>query len=270
MVKRILVAFVLLAIGLPVVYFGGIPYFFLIAIFIVGAAWEYVRIFRAISLAPSMWLTIAGVLLILLARYFFPAYAIPVLAFTILAAMAVHLVEFERGSEHSATDFAVTVSALVYIGWIGAYLLDLRMLDGRDGCWYLLLVLGVIWLADAGAYFYGSRFGRHKMVPRLSPKKTWEGYWAGVVIGTLGGAGLAVLWHALGGPDVRWWQGGLLGLVLSVVTALGDLGESMIKRQAGVKDSSNVIPGHGGFFDRIDSWLWGAVMGYFIIIWFIR
>jgi phosphatidate cytidylyltransferase len=68
---------------------------------------------------------------------------------------------------------------------------------------------------------------------------------------------------------VTAWQGAILGLVLSTLPTLGDLGESMIKRQAGFKDSSNIIPGHGGFLDRVDSWLWAAVLGYFLIVWFI-
>ena len=115
------------------------------------------------------------------------------------------------------------------------------------------------------AYFIGVRFGRHRLSPRFSPKKSWEGYWGGILFGTLGTAGLAVLWTSLGGPVVPWWKGAALGAALSILTTLGDLGESMIKRQAGVKDSSNIIPGHGGVFDRIDSWLWGAAIGYFLI-----
>ncbi len=270
MIKRIIVALVLLVIGFPVIFLGNIPYFILITLFVGLAAWEYVKIFQAMKLSPSMWVTVGGVVLILAARQFLPEYALPILAATVLAAMAVHLIDYERGVDHAGTDFAATTAGLVYLGWIGAYLLDLRALDGLDGAWYLLLTLGSIWIADAAAYFIGSRFGKHAMVPRLSPKKTWEGYWAGVAFGTFGAAGLAVLWHALGGPDVSWWQGGLLGLILSVVTTLGDRGESMLKRQAGVKDSGNLLAGHGGFFDRIDGWLWGAVMGYFIIQWFMR
>jgi len=271
MVKRILAAFILAAIGIPALFLGKIPYFVLITVFLGIAGWEYANIFRAMKFSPSLWLTVGGVLLIMAARGFFPDLAPAVLALVVLLAMTVHLVEYERGVDHAAADFAATLSGLVYIGWIGAYLIDLRSLgDGNDGAWYVLLVLGAMWLADATAYFVGSPLGRHKMTPRLSPKKSWEGYWAGVAAGTLGTAGLAVLWHLLGGPDVSWWQGGLLGLVLSVVTTLGDLGESMLKRQAGLKDSSDIIPGHGGFFDRMDAWLWGGVIGYFIIVWFMH
>jgi phosphatidate cytidylyltransferase len=134
----------------------------------------------------------------------------------------------------------------------------------------VLIVLPSVWLADIGAYLVGSRIGKHSLSPRLSPKKTWEGYWAGVVISTLGTAGLVILWHSLGGPDVAWWQGAALGAAFSILSTLGDLGESMFKRQAGVKDASNFFPGHGGVFDRIDSWLWGGALGYFLILWFLN
>ena len=268
MLKRIITAIVLAAVGIPAIIFGHIPYFVVIAVFLGMAAWEYVRIFRAVNLSPSMLLTVGGVLFILATRTFFPDLAPAALSLLVLLAMTLHLVAYERGRDQAATDFAVTLGGIVYLGWIGAYLLDLRSLDG--GLWWLLLSLGSVWIADSAAYFVGSRFGRHKLSPRLSPKKSWEGYWAGVFFGTLGGIGLALLWHAVGGLEVAWWQGGVLGLVMSAFPTLGDLGESMIKRQAGIKDSSNIIPGHGGFLDRVDSWLWGAVLGYYLIVWFVR
>ncbi|MGD0611794.1 MAG: phosphatidate cytidylyltransferase [Anaerolineales bacterium] len=267
MAKRILVAFVLLAIGIPAIIFGGLPYFLLILLFIGMAAWEYVIIFRAVLFSPSMWLTVGGVLLLLFVRNYFPAAAGAVLSLLVLAAMALHLFTYEFGRNQAATDFAVTLGGIVYLGWIGAYLLDLRNLP--RGFLWLLLVLGTVWLSDAAAYFIGSRFGKHQLSPRLSPKKTWEGFWAGVLVGTLACLGLALLWHRVAGLAVTAWQGAILGLVLSTLPTLGDLGESMIKRQAGFKDSSNIIPGHGGFLDRVDSWLWAAVLGYFLIVWFI-
>jgi phosphatidate cytidylyltransferase len=189
------------------------------------------------------------------------------LALSILACMAWHLLDYEKGRDRAASDFAVTTAGIVYLGWIGAYLVTLRTMP--DGLWWLLIVLPTIWLADMAAYFIGIRFGKHRLSPRLSPKKSWEGYWAGVIFGTLSAVGLTFIWHTFGGPAVAWWQAIALGLILSTLTTLGDLGESMIKRQAGVKDSSNIFPGHGGVLDRIDSWLWGAALGYLIITWFM-
>ena len=266
LIKRVLAALVMAAIGIPAIIYGGVFYFLLISIFLVLAAWEYVKIFQAAKFSPSMLVTVGGVLLLLFFRNFLPTYSGPLLTLLILLAMTVHLFSYESGRDSAASDLMVTLGGFVYLGWVGAYLMDVRALP--DGGWWILLTLGSVWIADSAAYFIGSRFGKHKLSPRLSPKKSWEGYWAGVVLGTLGAAGLALLFHAWGGIAVTWWQGGLLGLVLSVFTTLGDLGESMLKRQAGVKDSSNIIPGHGGFLDRIDSWLWAAAIGYFLITWF--
>ena len=153
---------------------------------------------------------------------------------------------------------------MLYVGWLGAYLISLRNLP--DGMGWFLVSLPSIWAADSGAYFYGRVYGRHKLSPRLSPKKTWEGYIAGVITGVLIGLAFgAIAGTQLPSSGITSFKGGILGLVLSVVTPLGDLGESMIKRQFGVKDSSNLFPGHGGAFDRIDSWIWGAIISYYII-----
>ncbi|HBG74925.1 MAG: hypothetical protein A2X25_07505 [Chloroflexi bacterium GWB2_49_20] len=263
--KRVLASLVMAVIGVPAIIYGGIFYFLLIAVFLVMAAWEYVKIFQVAKFAPSMAITVGGVFFLLVFRSFLPDYSGALLTLLALLAMTVHLFAFERGRDAAASDFTITLCGIVYLGWVGAYLVDVRSIQG--GLWWLLLTLGSVWIADSAAFFIGSRFGRHKLSPRLSPRKTWEGYWAGVILGTLGAAGLAILFHNWGGLQVTWWQGGLLGLVISVFTTLGDLGESMLKRQAGVKDSSNIIPGHGGFLDRIDSWLWAAAIGYFMIIW---
>ncbi|MBU2611918.1 MAG: phosphatidate cytidylyltransferase, partial [Chloroflexi bacterium] len=140
MPKRSLAALLLAAVGIPAIVFGRIPYFILITIFLGMAAWEYVKIFRAAKLSPSMWLTVGGVLLLLGARTYSPDLAPAALTLLVLLAMTLHLVAFERGRDQAATDFAVTLGGIVYLGWIGAYLLDLRGLDG--GLWWLLLSLG--------------------------------------------------------------------------------------------------------------------------------
>jgi phosphatidate cytidylyltransferase len=140
-----------------------------------------------------------------------------------------------------------------------------------DGLWWSLTVLFAVWLADTGAYLIGSRFGRHKMTPRLSPKKSWEGYLGGILFSVPGTALLACLWPVWAAPGltVTPLRAALIALVLSLLTILGDLGESMIKRQVGVKDSGDLLPGHGGIFDRIDSWLWAAAIGYYLIFWYL-
>ncbi len=263
--KRVIASLVMAGIGIPAIVLGGIYYLLVIGFFLIMASWEYVKIFQVAKSAPSMTVTVGGVFLLLVFRSYLPEFSSALLTLLVLLAMTVHLVAYERGQDSAASDFALTVCGFVYLGWLGAYLVDVRSLTG--GLWWLLLTLGSVWIADSAAFFVGSSFGRHKLSPRLSPKKSWEGYWAGVILGTLSTAGLAILFHNLAGLQVTWWQGGVLGLVMSVFTTLGDLGESMLKRQAGVKDSSNIIPGHGGFLDRIDSWLWAAAIGYYLISW---
>lgn len=267
--RRLITALVLAFVGLPAIFLGGVFYFLVMSVFLLGAAWEFVNLFRAVKFQPQMQITVGGAALILAARMFFPQFAMPVFAAAILGALTWHLIAYERGRDEAALDFAATVAGLTYIGWVGAYLFDIRNLP--EGGWWFMLVLPSVWLADSGAYSIGRAYGKHKMAPRLSPKKSWEGYAASAFTGMIAGAFLVYAYTTYGSlsGDIAIWQGGLLGLILGAVTPLGDLGESMIKRQAGIKDSSEVIPGHGGFFDRIDTWLWGAVIGYYFLVWFI-
>ncbi len=264
--KRFATALVLAAIGLPAIIYGGFFFLALMAFFLGCAAWEYVHLFRSARFQPSMALVVGGVLGVLVVRTLYPADASAVLTGLILLAMTVHLLAYEKGRDQAAADFAVTVTGIAYLGWVGAYLVKLRNLP--DGLWWFFLVLPAVWLADSGAYFIGRRFGRRQLSPRLSPKKTWEGYWGGVVTGTLGGVLFAWLWQHYGHLNVTLLGGALIGLVMSLLTTLGDLGESMIKRQAGIKDSSHIFPGHGGVFDRIDTWLWASALGYYLVSWF--
>lgn len=269
--SRILTALVMAAIGLPAIIFGGVFYFLAITILLVGGAWEFVRLYRAVQAEPHEIVTVGGVLVIATARFFFAEAAVPLFVVSILLAMAVHLVAFERGRDQAGVDFATTVTGLVYLGWVGSYLLDLRQLP--QGLWWWLLVLPIVWAGDTGAYSIGSVYGKHKMAPRLSPKKSWEGYFAGMFTAAIVGAFFAYAFSSEGpqplGGLIDPLSGGLLGLVIGALTPLGDLGESMLKRQSSTKDSSNIFPGHGGFLDRIDTWIWGAAIGYFIIQFFI-
>ncbi len=265
--KRTISSLAILAVGLPVLMFGGIPYFLLISFLLVAAAWEYSNMFQVAHHKPSRLVLLGGTFLITSARAFFPTYSLPVLEVFILLALAIHLFKYERGQDGAVLDFGITISGLVYIGWIGSYLIDLRSLP--NGAWWVFLALPCVWMADIGAYTIGSAYGRHKIAPRLSPKKSWEGYWAGVFTASLAGMFFSFAYTTWGPLSVPIWQGGLLGLFIGLLTPLGDLGESMFKRQVGIKDSGNIIPGHGGAFDRIDSWLWGAILGYYFIVWFL-
>ena len=256
----------MIVLGVPGLLIGG-PFFFLAAdFFLVLAAWEYVDMSQASGSRASRLLVVGGVFAITAARQFYPAASVPVFTFFVLLAMAIHLIDYERGRDNAALDFLASVGGLAYVGWVGAYLIDLRSLP--DGGWWIMLVLPTVWMVDSGAYTIGARYGAHKMTPRLSPKKSWEGFWAGAFTGALSGGFFAFAYSTWGPLHLSIWQGALLGLIIGLLTPLGDLGESMFKRQAGMKDSGNLFPGHGGAFDRVDSWLWAAVLGYYFITWF--
>ena len=267
LIKRALVTIVLLPIGIAAIVWGGWIYLALIAAFLGLAAWEYVNLWRAGGFQPAGVLVVGGVLALVVTRQVWGFDgAAAWLSAAVLLSMVYHLVQYERGREQAASDLAITLMGILYLGWVGAYMVSLRLL--ADGQWWVLLVLPAVWLSDTGAYLIGSRFGRHPLTPRLSPKKTWHGYRGGVAFGVLGGLGLAALYRALGAPaGINLLSGALIGLAMGIFPTLGDLGESMIKRQVGVKDSGKLLPGHGGAFDRIDSWLWAAVIGYYLILW---
>jgi len=264
-------ALAIAVVGLPAVIYGGVFYFLIMSIFLGGSAWEFIRLYRAVQYEPNEIVTIGGVLVIATARFFFPEYAVPVLVLFVLLAMTAHVIAYERGRDKAGLDFTVTVAGIVYLGWLGSYLLDLRSLP--DGGWWFMFILPLVWAGDTGAYSIGAVYGRHKMSPRLSPKKSWEGYVAGIVTAIYAGVLFAYAYSSLGPRPLQGlidpFQGAALGILISAITPLGDLGESMFKRQGGLKDSSNIFPGHGGFLDRIDSWIWGAAIGYFIIRYFI-
>lgn len=266
--ERFIVTVIGLPLGLLVVYLGGWLYVLAVALGIALAAREYALLFRSAGQQPALPLVVLGSVALILGRALngFET-AIPLLTAGLLASMAWHLVAYERGRDPAAVDFTITLTGLLYFGWLGGYLISLRDLPG--GWWWFLLTLPSVWLADTGAYMIGKQWGRHPLSQRLSPKKTWEGFWAGVVSATLGSAGLALLWNTLAGGAVTMlaWHGALMGLTLALLTPLGDLGESMVKRLAGAKDSGKLLPGHGGAWDRIDTWLWAAALGYYLITW---
>lgn len=262
MVRRVVTALLLLVTIVPAVLFGGVLYFLYVSIFVVTAAIEYVQMFRLARFQPSAVITVGGTFLLLTLRAFRPEWTDWGFTGLILVAMTWFLYTYECGRHEAALDFVITLGGFTYLGWFAGYMLDLRALP--NGGWWVMIVFPVVWLADSGAYMIGARYGAHKMLKRLSPKKSWEGFFAGVLIGTLYGGFFAFAYSRFGPLHLPIWQGVVLGFVLSSVTTLGDLGESLIKRFTGAKDSGTFLPGHGGAFDRIDSLIWAAVIG---VIW---
>lgn len=134
------------------------------------------------------------------------------------------------------------------------------LLRPEDGHWRVLSLLAVVVASDTGGYLAGSLMGRHPMAPTVSPKKSWEGFAGSVVLATL--VGVAAVVVLLDGP---WWAGVTFGLAGAVAATLGDLGESMIKRDLGIKDMSDLLPGHGGLMDRLDSVLTTAPVAWIVL-----
>jgi phosphatidate cytidylyltransferase len=268
---RILVAVVLIPIFAWIISSGGWAFSLSVAAILALAAWEYGLLIRKAGFDPSPALLAISVISLSLVRFLgsFEDSAL-LLAGISLGLITWHLVMYERGAERSGSDFAISLGSVVYLGWIGTYLISLRQLE--DGQWWLLVALPAVWLADSAAYIFGKWLGKHPLSPRLSPKKTWEGYFAGVISGGLAGVGFAALWSAGAGMasslDPR--VGLITGLAIGAFAPLGDLGISMIKRETKVKDTGKLLPGHGGILDRIDSWIWAGVIGYYLITWLTK
>lgn len=264
---RLAIVIPLITISVWVVWLGGPVYTICLVGMFVLAGREYVRIFRAAGNHPAEWLLVMSVSAILLGRAFWPSLEIGwVLAFSAVAALLWHLREYEHGRNTSGTDFTITLGGIFYLGWMGSYFVVVRAMP--DGLWWTAVLLGGVWLADSAAYIFGRWLGRHKMAARLSPKKTWEGFVGGIAGGAVFSALLAMVWHLGAGPQslVNWHTGAVLGALVGLVGPIGDLGISMLKRQTGLKDSGDMLVGHGGVLDRIDSWLVALPLGYYVVL----
>ena len=157
---------------------------------------------------------------------------------------------------------AISVLATLYVGMLGGSLIRIRN-DFPEGAKLIFFLVLVVWLGDAGAYYFGRKFGRHKLSPRISPKKTVEGGIGGILASVI----TALVLHYTVFPTFPLFHTVIAAILLSVTGIIGDLAESMWKRSAGVKDSGTLLPGHGGFFDRLDSILFTAPILY--AYWFL-
>jgi phosphatidate cytidylyltransferase len=247
-------AVVLVPLVALLVYLGGVWFLVLILVVFGIATWEYVSLLRKGSHRSPYAFALALVWLLILDAYR-PEWGLLRPGLSLILASSLVWQLFQKGSPTPTEDWGLPIAGGLYLGWFGAHFIFMRALD--DGLRWTALALLITWATDTGSYFVGITWGRHKMWPRWSPKKTWEGACGGLV---------AALATAL----LLSWLLGLgighslaLGLLIPTLSPFGDLAISMFKRQVKVKDSGHIIPGHGGFLDRIDTLLFGAVIAYY-------
>jgi phosphatidate cytidylyltransferase len=181
---------------------------------------------------------------------------------TALTALVCLAWRFRGGADGYLTDVGVSVLLAVYLGLFAST--ATLLVAPADGSARALTFLIVVVCSDTGGYASGVFLGRHPIAPTISPKKSWEGFAGSVAVAMTGGAlTVGLLLHA------PWWQGLVLGAVLAVTATGGDLAESLMKRDLGVKDMGNLLPGHGGIMDRLDSLLPSAVVCWMLLAVFV-
>jgi phosphatidate cytidylyltransferase len=177
------------------------------------------------------------------------------------------IVELFRNKGSAIVNLGTTLIGILYIGLFASALVSIREYYPAEytrGGAFILSILFSIWICDSAAFFGGTALGKHKMFPRVSPKKSWEG----AVFGLLFAVAAMISSKAVFLDFISWKDAVLIGLIIGIVGQLGDLVESLFKRDAGVKDSSDFIPGHGGVFDRFDSLLYVAPVVFLYIKYF--
>jgi phosphatidate cytidylyltransferase len=289
--KRILTALILIPLVLLLVFLGPKWQFLftlLVALVAALAAWEYIRLVEKSGANPPRIVVLVAILALFAGRFFADLSAIAgtnwlatliregatqlnfeflghtELVFGILALVLLVVCAFRPPVENVMGDAAVSIFCLFYVGFTLNTILALR--EETNGPSLIVFLLCVVWAGDIVALYVGRAWGRHKMMPSLSPKKTWEGA-LGSAIGSLLAAGallglseLFEMWNStlLSYRDEEVWYWLVMALVVNAAAQVGDLAESALKRSVGVKDSGDLLPGHGGMLDRIDALLLAA------------
>jgi phosphatidate cytidylyltransferase len=243
---------------LACLYLGTVATTLLIAMMAWLCCSEFYRIMRMCGRLPNELIGLAAAAAFPLAAYLGPFY-LWIVGFVLLLATAWWYVVALRAT---ISDVAVTVFGPLYTGLLLTGIVLVRKADPTSaGALLTLGVMASIWADDALAYVFGSRFGAHKLAPKISPNKSWEG-----VVGGL--AGSLIIWGIVAFIQVEgvtWPLAVLLALTIGTASVIGDLVESRIKRGAGVKDSGNFMPGHGGLLDRTDSMLFGCMVAFLVL-----
>lgn len=250
---------------------GGIPLMLLVMYFVYICSKEYVGILEKKGFRPFIHLIIAADICFVILTAFKRFDLVP--ALLTLGTISVFCAVLWKGRQPYIANVATTMLGFLYCGWLPCYIILLRQINQDSlgflsikmgtGLGFLVLLFFTILMTDVGAYVFGSKFGKTQLAPVVSPKKTVEG--------AIGGSLLAILTSLLIGwlIHIEWYQSLIAGILITVFAQIGDLSESLIKRDAGVKDSGNSLPGHGGFLDRADSYLFSTPIAYFYFNYFV-
>jgi phosphatidate cytidylyltransferase len=250
----------------PIVWFTVLA-----AVFGAAGVWEFYRLAGVFKIVPLAVFGVIFTLLFIIYPHIDYRLNLPPASLVLTGAVLLSLIMlvFLPKKEGLFIHWAGMMAGMLYIGWMLSFLVTLRLEPGtvafpEAGRNFLFLALLATFGSDTAAYFIGKAFGRHKLAPQTSPGKTWEG----AIAGAAGGIIISLLF-TLETPlrlPLSWWQAVLLGLAISVFGQAGDLVESLLKRNYGVKDSGSLMPGHGGILDRMDSLLFAGVVVYLYYI----
>ncbi|WP_051366866.1 phosphatidate cytidylyltransferase [Hamadaea tsunoensis] len=248
---------VLLAATVLGVLFFAKPFFVLVLLAAAGVGiWELVRAIRNSGANPPLIPLLAGGAVMLGLSWFRGVEALSLgLLISVLAVFVWRLADGPAGYQK---DMGASALILLYVPFLLSFASPLATPD--DGQWRILCALAAVVLSDTGGFVAGVLFGKHPMAPTISPKKSWEGF-----AGSLVGAGLISAILLATQLHVKPWWGALFGIAVAVACVLGDLAESLLKRDLGIKDMSNLLPGHGGLMDRLDSILFALPTAYLLL-----
>ncbi len=275
--KRVITALCGIPLLVAIVWFDKpLPWFtILMAIWGVLAVFEFYRLVTACKVPPLTYFGLIWTSLFILSRdsdllsileAYFDLNLLTPLLLTSAVMLSLIWLLLRSQEEKAFTSWIWTMAGILYVGWLLGYLVALRGMD--DGRNWVFFALFTTFASDTAAFFTGRALGKHYLAPRISPGKTWEG-----AIGGIFGALIVSLFFILPTPLIlhfNWGQAILLGLLVSIFGQLGDLVESLFKRNMGAKDSGSLIPGHGGFLDRIDSVVFAGIVVYYYVTWVIQ
>jgi phosphatidate cytidylyltransferase len=266
---RILVSVAAIPLILAAAYFGK-SYFFIFTLAIAIIAFlEFSRMSEKKGIKTNVVAGITSILLIFYNQYYTRLNFFEIFMVIVLILL---MAELFRNKGSALMNLGATILGVSYIGVFASALLSIREIYPDIGNLYdrggfvIITIMAAIWICDSAAYFGGTALGKHKLFPRVSPNKSWEGAVFGFVFAilTVVAAKFLIL-------DFLSWRVVIsIGLIVGIIGQMGDLVESLLKRDAGVKDSSSIIPGHGGIFDRFDSLLMTAPAVYILLRYFGR